>query len=66
MMRWIVRLGLPLLGVLATGCATIGTGLGSMDPSANPVNFTLKSSDAVTGSMNATLPDDEPSSGQFF
>jgi hypothetical protein len=63
MRHWIVRLGLPLLGLLVTGCAATGTGV---DSSADAVNFNLKSSDAVSGSMNATAPDDRPSSGQFF
>jgi hypothetical protein len=66
MTHWIVKLGLPLLGALATGCATMGTGPGSTDSSANPVNFSLKNSDAVSGTMNATVPDDAPSGGQFF
>jgi hypothetical protein len=60
----IVKLGLPLLAALVTGCASMDTGSGPMD--ASPVNFSLKSSDAVSGSMNATLPDDKPSGGQFF
>jgi hypothetical protein len=65
--RWIVQLGLPLLGALATaGCATVDTGLRSTESSASPVGFELKNSDAVSGSMNATAPDDEPLSGQFF
>ena len=62
----IVKLGLPLLAVLATGCASMGTGFDPTDPSASPVNFSLKNSDAVSGSMNAALPDDKPLSGQFF
>jgi hypothetical protein len=66
MTHWIVKLGLPLLGALATGCANIGTGLASTDSSATPLNFSLKHSDAVSGTMNATVPGDEPPSGQFF
>ena len=60
MTHWIVRLGLALL---VTGCAAMGTGV---DSGADAVSFRLKSSDAVSGSMNATAPDDRPSSGQFF
>jgi hypothetical protein len=66
MRRRIIQLGLPLLCTLATGCATVGTGIGSTAPSASPVNFSLKSSDAISGSMNASVPDDSPSTGQFF
>ncbi len=66
MRHWIVQLGLLLLGALAAGCTTIETGLDSTGPSANLSNFNLKSSDAVSGSLNGTAPDDEPPSGQFF
>ena len=62
----IVKLALPLLGLLATGCANMTMELGPTDSSANPVNFSLKSSDTVSGSMNATVPDGEPSSADFF
>ncbi len=66
MTRWIAKLVLPLLAAIATGCASMGTGSGPRDSSASPVNFTLKSSHAVSGSMNATPPDDAPSSAEFF
>jgi hypothetical protein len=54
MIRPTVKLGLPLLVVLATGCTTMGTGFGSTASGSNPVNFSWKSSDTVSGSMNAT------------
>jgi hypothetical protein len=66
MTRWILQLELLLLGALAAGCTTIGTGLDSTDSSAGLLDFNLKSSDAVSGSTNGTVPDDEPPSGQFF
>jgi hypothetical protein len=66
MTRWIVQLGLLLLGALAAGCTTIATRPDSTDSSASLVNFNLKSTDAVSGSINGTVPDNEPPSGQFF
>jgi hypothetical protein len=61
-----VKLGLPLLAVLAAGCTTMGTGFGSTATGANPVTFNWKSSDSVSGTMNATLSDGKTYSGQFF
>jgi hypothetical protein len=61
-----MRLGVPLLVVLAAGCTTMGTGFGSTDSGAIPVNFTWKSSDSVSGSMNATLSDGKTFAGQFY
>jgi hypothetical protein len=61
----IVRLGLPLLAALAAGCTTMGTGFGSTATGASPVTFSWKSSDAVSGTMNATLSG-KTYSGQFF
>jgi hypothetical protein len=58
-----VKLALPLLAVLMTGCAAVGT---ERDSRADALNFSLKSSDTVSGSLNAASPDDKPSSGQFF
>ena len=60
------KLGLPLLLALAAGCTTMGTGFGSTAPGKNPVNFSWKSSDSVSGSMNATLSDGKTFTGQFF
>jgi hypothetical protein len=61
-----VKLGLPLLVALAAGCTTMGTGFGSTASGSNPVNFTWKSSDNVSGTMNATLSGGKTYTGQFF
>jgi hypothetical protein len=60
------KLGLPLLVVLATGCTTMGTGFGSTAAGTSPVNFAWKSSDAESGTMNATLSDGATYTGRFF
>jgi hypothetical protein len=60
------KLGLPLLVALAAGCTTMGTGFGSTASGANPVNFSWKSSDSVSGSMIASLSDGKTYTGQFF
>ncbi len=62
----IVRLGLPLLLALAAGCTTMGTGTGSTPSGADPVSFSWKSSDSVSGTMDAALSDGKTYSGQFF
>jgi hypothetical protein len=61
-----VKLGLPLLVALAAGCTTMGTGFGSTPSGTHPVNFSWKSSNDVSGSMNATLSDGKTFTGQFF
>jgi len=61
-----VKLGLPLLLALAAGCITMGTGFGSTASGADPVTFSWKSSDSVSGTMSATLTDGKKYSGQFF
>ncbi len=58
--------GLSLLLALAAGCTTMGTGFGSTASGADPVTFNWKSSDAVSGTMSATLTDGQTYSGQFF
>jgi hypothetical protein len=65
MTHWIVKLGLPLLGALVTGCANMGTGPGSADSSATPLNFSLNRSDAASGTMGTMEPGDQ-STGEFF
>ena len=60
------RSGLLLLTVLAAGCTTMGTGIGSTATGTNPVNFSWKSTDGVSGTMNATVPDGVTFEGQFF
>ncbi len=57
---------LPLLAAIAAGCTTMGTGYGSTPSGANPVTFNWKSSDGVSGTMNATLSDGTAYSGQYF
>jgi hypothetical protein len=67
MRHLIVELGLPLLVVLATaGCTTMGAGTGSTLSGADPISFNWKSSDSVSGTMNATAADGKSYSGQFF
>jgi hypothetical protein len=61
-----LKLGLPLLIAVAAGCTTMGTGTGSTASGKNPVNFSWKSSDGVSGSMNASLSNGKTYSGQFF
>jgi hypothetical protein len=60
------KLGLPLLVALAAGCTTMGTGFGSTATGTNPVNFSWKSTDGVSGSMSASLSDGKTYTGQFF
>ena len=62
----IVKLGLPLLAAIAAGCTSMGTGVGSTPSGADPVSFSWKSSDPVSGTMTATLSDGKAYSGQFF
>jgi hypothetical protein len=63
----IVKLGLPLLVMLAAaGCTTMGAGTGSTPSGADPVSFNWKSSDSISGTMNATAPDGKTYDGQFF
>ena len=57
---------LPLLAVIAAGCTTMGTGYGSTPAGGSPATFNWKSSDGVTGTMNATLSDGTTYSGQYF
>lgn len=61
-----VKLGLPLLVALAAGCTTMGTGVGSTEAGADSVAFNWKSSDDVSGTLNATLAGSGTFSGQYF
>ena len=62
-----VKLGLPLLVMLgAAACTTMGVGTGATLSGADPVSFNWKSSDRVSGTMDATAPDGKTYSGQFF
>ncbi len=60
------KLGLGLLVALAAGCTTMGTGTGATLSGADPVSFNWKSSDGVSGTMDATAPDGKAYSGQYF
>ena len=60
-----VKLGLPLLVALVTGCTTMGTGFGSTAAGTDPVNFSWKSSGSVSGTMDATASN-ITYAGQFF
>jgi hypothetical protein len=55
-----------LLAVLAAGCTTTGTGFGTTASGTNPINVTWKSSDGVSGAMDATLADGTIYTGQYF
>src|ERR1700722_16326072 len=57
---------LPLLAAIAAGCTTMGTGYGSSPSGASPVTFSWKSSDGVSGTMNATFSHGTTYSGQYF
>jgi hypothetical protein len=65
-MKHLTVLGLPLLVALAAGCTTMGTGFGSTESGASPVNFNWKSSDSVAGTMSASLANGKTFSGKFF
>jgi hypothetical protein len=56
---------IPLAIALAAGCTTMGSGFGSTAAGTNPVSFTWKSSDDVSGSMTA-LAQGKTYTGQFF
>ena len=61
------KVAVPWLAVLAAaGCTTLGVGTGATVSGADPVNFSWKSSDSVSGTMTATTPDGTTYSGQFF
>jgi hypothetical protein len=55
---------LPLF-VLA-GCTTMGTGLGTTATGGTPVQFSWKSSNGVSGSMHAALPDGSVYMGSYL
>lgn len=57
---------LPLLVAMAAGCTTMGTGTGSTPSGANAATFDWKSSDGVSGTINATLSGGKTYSGQYF
>src|SRR3984885_8152313 len=57
---------LPLLVAMAAGCTTMGTGTGSTPSGASAATFNWKSSDGVSGTLNATLSGGKTYSGQYF
>lgn len=59
-------LGFALLIALAAGCTTMGTGTGSTPGGTDAVAFNWKSSDSVSGTMNAMLAGGKTYSGRFF
>jgi hypothetical protein len=61
-----MKSALLLLVVLAAGCTTMGTGFGTTAIGTIPVNFSWKSTDGVSGTMNATVSDGTTYAGQFF
>jgi hypothetical protein len=61
-----VKCMLPLLAMIAAGCTTMGTGFGSTPSGASPTTFNWKSSDGVSGTMNAAMSDGTTYSGQYF
>jgi len=61
---WLAVLA-PLLAA-STGCTATGTGFGSAPSGGSEVRFSWKSSDPVTGTIDATLSDGDTFSGTFF
>src|ERR1700688_2036843 len=57
---------LPLLVAMATGCTTMGSGTGSTPSGSSAATFNWKSSDGVSGTINATMSDGKTYSGQYF
>jgi hypothetical protein len=57
---------LPLLVAMATGCTTMGSGTGSTPSGSSAATFNWKSSDGVSGTLNATMSDGKTYSGQYF
>jgi hypothetical protein len=57
---------LPLLVAMAAGCTTMGSGTGSTPSGASAASFNWKSSDGVSGTINATTSDGKTFSGQYF
>jgi len=57
---------LPILTAIAAGCTTTGTGVGYAVFGGSLTTFNWKSSDIVSGTMTATLPDGTTYSGRYF
>ena len=65
MTRRMITIGLLFGIVLASGCTTTGTGYGSTTAGTDPVTFSWKSSDGVSGSMTA-ISNGHTYTGQYF
>jgi hypothetical protein len=61
-----LRQAFRLLFALMGGCTTAGTGFGSTATGATPVNFDWRSTDSVSGTMNAVLSNGKTYSGEFL
>jgi hypothetical protein len=57
---------LPLLVAMAAGCTTMGTGTGSTPSGGSAATFNWKSSDGVSGTINATLAGGKTYEGRYF
>jgi hypothetical protein len=60
----VLKLVLPLITAIATGCTTAGTGSGATV--GDHVIFSWNSTGPTSGTMSATLPDGSAYSGPFF
>ena len=55
------------VGIALSACTSMGTGSGSVSPGGAPVTFAWKSTDGgITGTMSATLADQQTFSGPFL
>jgi hypothetical protein len=57
---------LPILTAMVAGCTTMGTGAGYTASGEGSTTFSWKSSDIVSGTMTATLPDGTKYGGRYF
>ena len=65
--RSVARVALLCTAVALSACTTLGSGTGSLQPGAAPVNFAWKSTDGgITGTMSATLSDGRIFSGPYL
>jgi hypothetical protein len=66
MNHWTLKRALPSFLACAAGCTTMGTGVGSSATGATTVNFSWKSEDSISGTMNAVLAGGKSYTGPFF
>jgi len=64
--RWHPTMWALLALLPVSGCTTMGTGYGTTAAGTNPVHFSWTSSDAVSGTMSATLADGSVYTGSYF